>query len=172
MVIRKRWMVVAGSALVLLGLYVFRTYPRSVAVTLHGVQYKLGTPKQGVTPVTLTLHGTRERSMFGPETFHGIVDIYGATMPDRTNGKYLTIPFEPHFGGLLVYYSRSNQFREYGAIYPNGSFTKLVVQEWQHSSWSGADGLVVAAPARTRAQALRLSNKLMKSFLFPGHPLK
>ena len=168
---RKRWMVVAGSALVMLGLYVFRTYPRSVAVTLHGVQYKLGNPKQGVTPVTLTLHGTRERSMFGPETFYGIVDIYGATMPDRTNGKYLTIPFDPHFGGLLVYYSRSNQFHDYAAIYPNRSFTEFAVQEWQHSGWSGANGLVIAAPARTRAQALRLSNKLMKPFL-SGHPLK
>lgn len=148
---KKHWMIVTGSALVFVGLYVFRTYPRYVAMTLHG---------------------TRDRSLFGPKTFSGTVDITGATLPDRANGKYQTIPFVPHFGGLIVYYSTSNQFHEYGAIYPNQSFTEFAVQKWQHSGWSAAHGLVIAAPAQTRAQALRLSNELMQAFLLPGHPLK
>lgn len=167
---KRRWMVVAGSALVLLGLYVFRTYPRPVAMTLHGVQYTLGSPGQAVTPVTLTLHGSRDRSMFGSETFSGTVDITGSTWPDRANGQYQTIPFDPE--GLIVYYSRSNQFHTYGAIYPNRSFTAFAVQEWNNSGWSAANGLVIAAPAKTRRQALRLSNELMQAFLLTGRPLK
>ncbi len=167
---KRRGLVVAGSALVLLGFYVFRTYPRPVALTLHGVQYQLGSSGKAATPVTLTLHGSRHRSMFGPETFSGTVDITGSTWSDRANGKYQTIPFDPE--GLIVYYSRSNHFHMYGAIYPNRSFTAFAVQEWHHSGWSAANGLVIAAPAKTRAQALRLSNTLMQAFLLTGRPLK
>lgn len=167
---KKRWVIIGGIALVLLGLYVFRTYPRHVALTLHGVQYHLGHPGQTVTPVTLTLHGTRELSLFGPETFSGTVDITGSTWPDRANGQYQTIPFNPE--GLIVYLSRSNRFHYYGAMYPNRSFTAFAVQEWHHSGWSAANGLIIAAPAKTRSQALRLSNKLMKAFLLTGRPLK
>jgi hypothetical protein len=127
--------------------------------------------------VTLTLHGSRDRSLFGPETFYGTVDIAGgATMPYRANGTPLTLSFTPQFGGLISFDYQSNPYYVYGALYPNRSFTRFVVTEWQGhgrgASWSGATGLVIAAPARTRAQALRLSNKLMKAYLLPGHPLK
>ncbi len=169
---KKRWMVVAGSAILLLGWYVFRTYPRRINITLRGVQYKLGSSRQVVTPVTLTLHGTYERPLFGPETFSGTIEITGTTRPDRANGKDQTIPINPYFGGQIVYYSGTNHFSEYGAIYPNRNFTAFAVQEWQHSGWNSANGLLIAAPAKTRVQALRLSNELMKTWLGPGHVLK
>ncbi len=138
--------------------------------SIRTVQYHLGHPRQPATPVTLTLHGTRELSLFGPETFSGAVDITGSTWPDRANGVYQTIPFTPE--GLIVYFSRSNRFHTYGAIYPNRSFTAFAGQEWHHSGWSAANGLIIAAPAKTRSQDLRLSNKLMKAFLLTGRPLK
>ena len=171
MKVKKRWMVVAGTALVLIGSYVWRTYPRSVNITLDGIQYHLGSTP-GVTPVTVALHGFREQPLFGPETFFGTIDIAGATLPYLANGIYQTIPLNAHFGGLIVYYTRLHQLVDYGAIYPNRGFTEFAVQEWQHSGWSSANGLVIAAPAQTRTQGLQLANKLMHAYVLPGHPLK
>ena len=176
--IKKRWPIVAAGALVLIGSYVFRTYPRHVVVILHGIQYQLGTDK-GVKPVTLTLNGTREQPLFGAETFDGIVDISGASNRDCGNGHFIKVVFEPMFGGLLAYWGSAAQpYYDYGAIFPNASFTEFTVTEWQQdnggSGWSGGNGLVISAPAKTRAQALIISNDIMAAWsaLRPGHPLR
>ncbi|PSR33828.1 MAG: hypothetical protein C7B46_08255 [Sulfobacillus benefaciens] len=168
---RMRWVAVAGSAVIVVALYIFYTYPRPVAISLHGVQIKLGNSVQAVTPVTLTLQGTVDRYLFRPETFFGTVDIKGATFPDRANGQPETIQFNTHFGGFIFYGPESDPFHMYGAIYPNRSFTEFVVQEWHHSEWSSANGFLIVAPAETRSEAIRLANRLMKGFLLPGHLL-
>jgi hypothetical protein len=176
--VKKRWLVVAAGGLVLLALYAFRTYPRQVAVTLQGVQYQVGSDKE-IKPVILRVDGTRARPLFGPETFAGTVDISGASMPNRLNGRLLHVVFVSEWGGLLQasVWSRP-QFYHYGALFPNQSFTEFTVTEWQHrgneSGWRGGNGLVISAPAKTRKQALRISNALMTAWsaLLPGHPLK
>lgn len=73
---RMRWTAVAGSAVIVVGLYVFYTYPRPVAVSLHGVQLKMGSRGYAVTPVTITLHGTRDRFF---STRNRFKRIYGTT---------------------------------------------------------------------------------------------
>ncbi len=174
---KKGWLVVAGVA-VLLGGYVYRTYPRHVAMTLHGVQYRLGSHGRGLQQVTLTLNGTRDQPIFGPETFYGTVDISGATFPDHGNGQLIKLQFVSGVGGLLAYLdSATQQFYYYGALYPNRSFTQFAVTEWQQGGsggWSGGNGLLIAAPAKSRSEVLRMSNTLMTSWsaLLPGHPLK
>ena len=95
---KKGWLVVAGVA-VLLGGYVYRTYPRHVAMTLHGVQYRLGSHGRGLQQVTLTLNGTRDQPIFGSETFYGTVDISGATFPDHGNGQLIKLQFVSGVGG-------------------------------------------------------------------------
>ena len=176
--IKRRGLVVAVGVLVLLGGYIFRTYPWNVAITLEGVQYQLGSHR-GVKPVTLRLHGTRDRPLFGPETFDGTVNISGASIPDRLNGRLLHVVFETGVGGLLTGSLWSHaQFYDYGALFPNQSFTAFTVTEWQPegngSGWSGSNGLAISAPATTRRQGLRISNELMTAWsaLRPGHPLK
>ena len=175
---KRRWLVVAVGALVLLGLYIFRTYPRHVAITLHGVQYQVGSHTRLKT-VTLRLNGTRDRSLFGPETFDGTVDISGASIPDRLNGRFLHVVFASGMPGLLTGSVWSHpQLYYYGELFPNKSFTEFTVTEWQQeghgSGWNGSNGLVISAPAKTRTQALRISNELMTAWsaLLPGHPLK
>ena len=175
----KRWMVVAAAAVVLSGWYVYRTYPRHVAITIQGIQYQLGAASQRIRPVTLTVRGSRDRSLFGPEKFFGTVNISGASMPDRGNGQYLQIVFAPGSGGILSYYeSASPHYYYYGALFPNQHFTRFTVTEWQQgphgAGFDEANGLVISAPAKTRAQALRMSNELMKSWsaLLTGYPLK
>ena len=70
------------------------------------------------------------------------------------------------------------QFYYYGELFPNKSFTAFMVTEWQQegngSGWSGSNGLAIPAPAKTRTQALRISNELMTAWsaLQPGNPLK
>lgn len=175
---KRRRLVVAMGVIVLLGGYIFRTYPRNVAITLHGVQYQVGSHR-GVKSVTLRLHGTRNRPLFGPETFDGTVNISGASIPDRLNGRVLHVVFVSEWGGLLTasVWSRP-QFYDYGALFPNQSFTEFAVTEWQNrgneSGWRGSNGLVISAPAKTRQQALRISNELMTAWsaLLPGNPLK
>lgn len=150
---KKRWMLILGSAVVLFGIYMFRVYPRHVALTLKGVQCKLGSSKESATPVTLAFHGTLERPWCGREKFYGTINISGATIPYRINGQYLTLAFTRKYGGEIIGNLPPHPFYIYGAIYPNRSFTKFAIQEWVPSGssagWSGANGLIIAAPAET-----------------------
>ena len=169
---KKRRLIFAAIALVLAAAYIYRTYPRHVDITLQGVQYHADAPGQGIKPVTVAVHGTVEHPLFGLEKFDGTINILGASVPYPANGKFLRLSIIPQDGGLIPYL-KSNQARLYGEIYPNRNFTALAVTEWQNSGWSSANGLVIAVPARTRAQAVHLSNVLMRqSQLLFGRRLK
>lgn len=61
----------------------------------------------------------------------------------------------------------------FGMLYLNKRFTKATMTVFGPGGWSGVNGLMISAPARTRRQALKLSNVLLTEAdaLVPGHPL-
>lgn len=176
-VTKMTWLIVGGLVLICAGWVIFCTYPRHIALTLEGVEYKLGAPKQGVRPVTLQLNGTLHRPLWGKRTFDGIVDIKGSTIPNKDNGKTLKIVFNPGLGGEIIYFNwKTMKFYEYGQLYANKEFNTFTItvytKEGKGFGWNGGNGLMITVPAKTRTQALQISNTLMKSQLMPGHPLK
>ncbi|MHB1611086.1 MAG: hypothetical protein ACYCOU_15705 [Sulfobacillus sp.] len=60
--------------------------------------------------------------------FDGIEDISRASELDRNNGQFIKAAFEPMFGDLLNYWGSAAQPNyDYGAIFPNTSFTEFTV---------------------------------------------
>lgn len=98
---KKALLPIAIIILVVVGSIIVRTYPRHIDMLLEGVQYKLGSPQQGVKPVTLELNGTLHRSLRGRRTFDGTVNVSGTTFPNKANGKLLEIPFDKNLGGQI-----------------------------------------------------------------------
>ncbi len=174
---KKLWLAIGIITLVFVGWITIRTYPRHISLSLKGVQYKLGSPRQGVTPVTLQLNGTLHPSIFGSRSFVGAVNVLGSNLLDKIHGKTLDIVFNQNLGGQIVHFNpNEQQFYVYGELYPNTKFTTFTIAVFQRekggSGWSGASGLMISAPAQTRSQALQISNELMKALLLPGHPLR
>ncbi|WDL96052.1 hypothetical protein [Alicyclobacillus sp. ALC3] len=171
------WLTVGLLVLVCVGWVIFRTYPRHIALSLKGVEYELGAPKQGVKPVTLQLNGTLHRPLWGKRVFDGTVNIKNATIPNKDNGETLKIVFNPGFGGEILYFNwKTREFYDYGQLYVNEEFNTFTIAVYKNEGkgfgWNGGNGLMITVPANTRAQALQISNTLMKSQLMPGHPLK
>ena len=174
---KRRWLAIVGGLVVLGVLLIMQIYPRNVAISLKGVEYRLGAPQTGVRPITLSLHGVFSPSLFGSPTFSGVIDVRGSVPRDRLNGQTEQITFADHAGSILSSYARAGVIHDYlfGSLFPNARFTQfaLLVRD-PNGTWSTGNGLMIAAPARTRRQALRLSNALLKpaGYVLPGHPLK
>lgn len=162
---KKVLLVLAAVVLVLVGGVVVYTYPRHVAETLAGVQYRVvqGHARR-VIPVRVTLDGTLRRSIFGNLTFRGTVGIKGATRPNSNNTRQLTMQFTDGMGIITYAYFTQGQpmVNTYGAMFINGGVSKLTILE---GSWTTVNGLTISAPASTRSQAVAMSNLLMKKFM-------
>ncbi len=161
--------VICGITVLTLGFLVYRLYPRHVTLVLKGVQYQLHSVYHR-RPVTVILEGTLHRSLSTKSTFDGTLDIHGATIPDRDNGKTLRIVFDGAAGGTIAYiHSHPLGVYAYGSIVANRSFNQFAILEFQPSGdgsgWTARNGLVIAAPARTVEQAVQLSNNLLHTYL-------
>lgn len=170
-------LVIGVIVLVFIGWATFRVYPRHISLSIRGIEYKLGSPQQEVHPVTLQLNGTLQTSLLGKRTFNGKVNILGSTVPNKDNAQSLKMVFNSELEAEIIYFDwNTQQFYQYGELYANRSFNEFTITVFQHEGkgfgWSGADGLMISAPAQTRAQALQISNNLMKARLLPGHPLE
>ena len=157
------------------GWVVYRIYPRHVALSLKGLEYKLGTAGFATQPVTLQMNGKLRTGLRGQQTFTGIVNVIGSTIPDRGDGKTLTINFHSDLtGGELTYFNwKTHMFYSYGSVFTNPRFDEFTIMVFQPngSGWNSQNGLMISAPARNRSQALEISNTLMKTALH-GHPLQ
>ncbi len=170
---KRLFLLIAAAIFVIVGLFVYRVYPRHVSLLLKGIEYQAGSPKHQVRKITLQMNGTLHTSLFGKRTFDGTVTILGATVPNRDNGKSLTAAFNSGFGSLTYFNRQSFKYYTYGAMFTNNRFNEFTITEYNPngSGWSGRNGLTISAPAHTRTQALQISNDLMVKF-FDGRLLK
>jgi hypothetical protein len=71
----------------------------------------------------------------------------------------------------LIFFT-PKKFYEYGSMFTNHRFNEFTILEYQaNAGWNSGHGLTISAPAKSRAEALKLSNQLMKPYL-NGHLLK
>ncbi len=141
-------------------------------MVVTGVQYQPNSAR--TRTIKLDLHGTLHRSLFGKLAFDGTVEIDGATIANRDNGRPVTIVLNQATGGDMMYTSwHPLALYDYGAMFANQRFNEFTILEFRPhgGGWNGQNGLTIAAPAHTRSQALRLSNELMRRYL-DGYRLK
>lgn len=113
----------------------------------------------------MDLRGTWHRSWNGQRIYRGIVDIQGASRPNPDNHRILTIGFPPNgLAPLVSGYFRDGvpQTRGYGMLAASPTFSRIVILE---GGWQADGGITMAGPARTRSEAVALSNRLLRRFL-------
>ncbi|MDB5084558.1 MAG: hypothetical protein JWN30_1444 [Bacilli bacterium] len=165
--------------LVLVGVFVFYTYPRQVSQSINGVEYRLGTAQSDVIPIIIDINGKLSRSLKGNRTFIGTIHITGASIPNPDENRQLQIKFDNKGQGRMVYgYFESGTpfMHEYGIIFTNNDFSTFTIEEFVpegngSGGWMASNGLMMSGPASNRTQALNISNDLMKDVL-RGYILK
>jgi hypothetical protein len=156
--------------------------PKTYSLRLEGLEYRLGEEnKDEVKPVILVIDGRLKRSLFGGSTFTGKLYIEGERLPILKDKKRLTLKFD--YGFALLHYAyvqiKPPVHYSYGTIFTNRDFSAFTISKYEretldasHSGWSSANGMMITAPAATRAEAIELSNELMQSMLRGARPLE
>lgn len=170
---KKILLFMAAVIVIAVGWYVIYTYPKHISKSLSGVEFRSGKPNEEITPVTIQVNGTLQRSIRGILTFQGTIKLDGNTQDNPDNNRQLTVHFNGPGGmGFMSYgyYTNGTPVAHgYGNIFINGNFGEFVILE-SKGGWTTTDGLTIAAPASTRSQAVSISNELMKGFL-NGYPV-
>ncbi|TCZ68313.1 hypothetical protein E0485_03060 [Paenibacillus albiflavus] len=170
------WYGLAAFIVLILGFILYMIYPTTVNFAVEGVKYRLGAENQNILkPVTIQVKGTMQKSLTGAKTFKGTLYIEGEEIPTAAEQKELIIEFDPKGQGYLAFpnpptYKPPNL--SYGMSYINSDFTQISITVHEKDllnpgagHWNSGDGLMIAAPAQNRADALHISNELMKPFL-------
>lgn len=167
---RKVLLALVAVVIVAVGWYFIYTHPKHVNRTFYGVEYHVGVPRATVKPVTVQVNGALQRSIRGILTFQGTIKLEGSTQTNPDNNRPLTVHFNGRGGmGFMGYGYFTNGTPVtygYGSIFINDDFSQLVILE-NKRGWTTTNGLglTIAAPASNRAQALSISNRLMKNWL-------
>jgi hypothetical protein len=158
--VRKKWLI---SFLILIVVTVlgFRFYdmvPRSVSESLKGAEFRdLTNPVSN--PVTINIKGKFHETFFGERIFIGTLQVKSPQFSDFEKAKKVTIEFFPQNNGdgQLSYIKNGVKTGILG-FFANKDFSKVTIT-------GGKGGRMVAAPARSRSEAVKIANNLMnKSF--------
>lgn len=164
---------------------VIYTYPKQYALKLEGVLYQLGEHnRDAVKPVTVRIDGEVRKKLNGTKTFKGTIDISGENIPVPEIYRELNLSLGKQDGSLIIYSYIENeqpQHFPYGHIFANDDFSKITITKFAgedggaanggSKGWNGKDGFMISAPARSKDEALSISNELMKVYL-QGYTLK
>jgi hypothetical protein len=138
-------------------------YPTTIVKEYNGTLYKLGDTNY-FQDIKMSMDGNIAKGLFKGDQFEGTFYVGDKKLPkikmrfdaaDRTNLYY----FEEGIG----------EFRAYGDFISKDmkqEFTILVFEkESNGSSWSSKDSYMISAPAESRIEALKISNKLLEDLL-------
>ncbi len=164
--------------IVLLSTYVYIRYPRTICKSYTGLKYKLGVENiNNVEEVTVEIDGKVITDFWLNKRFEG--KFYISNIDELIRNKdYINrlkdidvrFKYNRMWGSLLSYTIINPPGKGLlldgeliGIIYHDINFKELTVL--CGSSWSGEDGLMITAPATNRADAIKISNKLMEEYL-------
>lgn len=157
--------------------YIF--YPRTVDFEAQGMKYRLGSPGAAEERLLkVSIKGKVYRSFNGDRTFKGRIDLEGEEIPERA-GETESKKFRgiEYYWILYHYADKDGKPRQHmmGNLFMNDDFSKIAIAMFDHeedrTGWSGDSGLMVAAPASNREEAVALSNEIMREYL-NGYVLK
>jgi len=170
------WYGIAVYIVLIIVFILYMIFPTKVDLTVEGVKYRLGTENRNILkPVTIQVNGTLHKSLTGTRTFKGTLYIEGEEIPTAAEQKELTIEFDPKAQGYLAFPNPPTYkppYLSFGMIYINNDFSQISITVHDKDllnpgvgQWNSDDGFMIAAPAQNRAEALHISNELMKPTL-------
>ncbi|WP_377946615.1 hypothetical protein [Alkalibacillus flavidus] len=147
--------------------------PTAIDTQYEGYVYQLGSNEANGEKVTIEIKGELQGSIFTNKQFAGSLTIDGKQIPSHNAVEdTVTLELEESLGGLLVYseqQGRSYNIIQYGELHQNGEFEEIVIKKFsEDNGWNGEDGMIIAAPASNKAQALNVANDILS----PSNPLE
>lgn len=150
-----------------IGFVIWYSLPKEIDQTFNGYLFGTGEKDEINEEVTITVKGEMYKKLFGQDRFKGTIDIQG-DIPENfvLNEGYVEIVFVENSGILSTF----NFKRHYGQLFINSNFNKLAIivfdevertKDGASYSWDPENGLVIAAPATNRIEALDLSNEVI-----------
>lgn len=141
-------------------------YPRKINREYNAIMYRLGDVNYSEN-IKVRVNGYISKGLLKGDKYEGIVTI-GDIKLSKINMR-----FDNFKRGLLFsYVENKGEYTSYGDMFSNKmmkEFTICILEEDKKrkggKTWSGIDGLMISAPASNRAEALEISNKLMKEAL-------
>lgn len=157
-------------SLLIIGIISFafwNSLPKKIDQTFNGYLFGTGEKDEIDEEVTITVKGEMYKKLFGQDRFKGTIDIQG-DIPENLvlNEGHVEIVFIDNSGILSTF----NFKRHYGQLFINSNFNKLAIivfdevertKDGASYSWDPENGLVIAAPATNRIEALDLSNEII-----------
>lgn len=171
---RKKGIIILLTLICLTIYFVWYTLPKEINQSFDGILYGLGEKKNSVNgKVKISVQGKMRNKIFNQVRFKGTIDIKGEVPPFvKIDKKEIEIVFNDDYNGLIILNDYSNwlDFTTYGTLYESDDFSKLTILVFEKESkgsngWSAGDGVMISAPAKSREEALSISNHLMKKIL-------
>jgi hypothetical protein len=155
-------------------------YPRTVDFEAQGMKYRLGTEAAvEERPLKVSIQGKIYRNFKGERTFKGTIGLEGEDIPVPEDQRTVELKRYRSFNAYALTYPfiENGKPRIYsqGTLFVNDDFSKIAIALIEHEAdqghWGADDGLMIAAPALNREEAVVLSNEVMREYL-DGHVLK
>lgn len=161
---------------------VISIYPKTIQLHAQGIKYRLGAEHTGdEKSVDIELDGTVYTSLIGNKRFVGTITIGGEEIPVPEDQRQLEIRLGKDLSGAILYqYTEDKTIHHflYATMFVNRSFSEatftLIDRDQElgnQGGWDGGKGLMISVPASERAEAIRISNRLMNKYL-DGYILK
>lgn len=145
----------------ILFLYLFYTYPRRCVVGREGIKFKSGDGSYE-EKVTVKIDGWYSKKLLGNE-FEGCMFINDNELHE------VNLKFDKYGNSSIFSYREDKgEYDFFGEMFVDGHFEKLAICVFEGdiekdgaSHWSSKGGLVIAAPAGNREEALKIATELI-----------
>ncbi|HHW01205.1 MAG TPA: hypothetical protein GXX35_00035 [Thermoanaerobacterales bacterium] len=147
--------------IVILFLYLFYTYPQRCVVRMEGIGFRSG-DVSFEEKVSVKIDGWYSKKLRGNE-FEGSMFINDNELHE-VNFKF------DKYGNSSIFSYREDkgEYDFFGELFVDGRFEKLAICVFEKdiknpgaSHWSSKDGFVIAAPAASRDEALKIATELI-----------
>jgi hypothetical protein len=146
---------------IVLGFRVYSMVPKTVSKSLKGVEYQIShkpLTNPVSNPVTININGKVHNTFFGDRIFNGTLQVKSPHFSDFEKTKKVTIEFLPSNKGMgQLNYTKNGINMGIGGFFANKNFSEVTIREGQFK-WG------VTAPAKSRNEAIKLTNSLENNF--------
>lgn len=148
-------------------------WPIKIDKSINGILYRAGNSEY-IEERTLVIDGHYSRRIFKSDEFFGTFYIEGIELDESIDLTDASILFGSKMGGQLYYFdNRTNSgsgIITLGSVFMDARGDKVVVNIFDnfmnnYKTWNSGDGLIFAAPAEDRKQAVDITNELMSELL-------
>lgn len=148
--------------------------PREIHRSLEGIKYRLGEEnREFEEQITVNIDGRMKRNWKGERIFTGSILVEGEGIPVPPDQRELEVRFPNNsYHQLIIYHGIHNSsiyHFPYGDLFTNEDMSELTITRFEDTpsggkSWDSEDGLMISAPAHSRAKALEISNTYFSTY--------